>query len=122
MSELSVLEAPRKRRRFTAAFKARIAEACQQPGASVAGIALEYALNANLVHKWIRAARQQETVAEAPAFIPVPMASAAASVAAQAQEAERICLSIPSPKGTVSVEWPVTDAEGCRALLRGLLS
>lgn len=48
MSELSVWEAPRKRRRFTAEFKARIVEACQQPGASVAGIALEHALNANL--------------------------------------------------------------------------
>ena len=58
MSELSVWEAPRKRRRFTAEFKAMIVEACQQPGASVAGIALEHALNANLVHKWIREARR----------------------------------------------------------------
>jgi len=57
MSELSVLEAPRKRRRCTAEFKARIAEACQQPDASVASVALEHALNANLVHKWIREAR-----------------------------------------------------------------
>ena len=51
MSELSVLEAPRKRRRFSTAFKAKIVETCQQPGASVADIALEHALNANLVHK-----------------------------------------------------------------------
>ncbi|PMR77661.1 transposase [Billgrantia endophytica] len=45
MSELSVLEAPRKRRRYTAEFKTRIVEACQQPDASIAGIALEHALN-----------------------------------------------------------------------------
>ncbi|MBS4155495.1 transposase, partial [Cobetia sp. MC34] len=44
MMESSVLEVPRKRRRFTAAFKARIVEACQQPGASVAGVALEHSL------------------------------------------------------------------------------
>lgn len=50
MTESSVLEVPRKRRRFTAAFKARVVEACQQPGASVAGVALEHSLNANLVH------------------------------------------------------------------------
>ncbi|GHB15927.1 transposase [Modicisalibacter luteus] len=46
-----MLEAPRKRRRFTAEFKAKIVEACQQPGASVAGIALEHAINANLTYK-----------------------------------------------------------------------
>ena len=72
MSELSVWEAPRKRRRFTAEFKARIVEACQQPGASVAGIALEHALNANLVHKWIREARQSAPVSDTPAFVQAP--------------------------------------------------
>ncbi|MCE8011732.1 IS66-like element accessory protein TnpA [Billgrantia desiderata] len=122
MSELSVWEAPRKRRRFTAEFKARIVEACQQPGASVAGIALEHALNANLVHKWIREARRSAPVSDTPAFIPVPLTSTAAPVAPQRQEAESIRLSIPSPKGTVIVEWPVSDAQGCRALLRDLLS
>lgn len=61
MMELSVLEAPRKRRRFKAAFKAWIVEACQQPGASVAGVALEHSLtttwstigNVPLVIKWL---------------------------------------------------------------------
>lgn len=38
MSELSVLAASRRRRRFSTAFKARIVEACQQPGASVAQV------------------------------------------------------------------------------------
>ncbi|WP_097022273.1 transposase [Chromohalobacter canadensis] len=56
---------PRKRRRFTASLKAKIAEACQQPGTSVAGIALEHALNANLVHKWIYVARWKEPVSNA---------------------------------------------------------
>lgn len=122
MRELSVLEAPRKRRRFTAEFKARIVEACQQPGASVAGIALEHALNANLVHKWIRDARRSEPVSDTPAFVPVPVASTAMPAAAQHREAERIRLLLPSPKGTVTIEWPVSDAQGCRALLRDLLS
>lgn len=122
MSELSVWEAPRKRRRFTAEFKAMIVEACQQPGASVAGIALEHALNANLVHKWIREARRSAPVSDTPAFVPVPMASTATPAAGQHREAERIRLSLPSPKGTVIIEWPVSDAQGCRALLRDLLS
>ncbi|QOR37715.1 transposase [Billgrantia diversa] len=122
MSELSVWEAPRKRRRFTAEFKAMIVEACQQPGASVAGIALEHALNANLVHKWIREARRSAPVSDTPAFVPVPMASTATPAAGQHRETERIRLSLPSPKGTVTIEWPVSDAQSCRALLRDLLS
>ncbi|MGM0858844.1 MAG: IS66-like element accessory protein TnpA [Pseudomonadota bacterium] len=122
MSELSVLEAPRKRRRFTAEFKASVVEACQQPGASVAGIALEHALNANLVHKWIREARRLMPVSEPPAFVPVPMASTATPAWTSHREAEHIRLSLPSPKGTVTIEWPLSDAQGCRALLRDLLS
>ncbi|WP_162623094.1 IS66-like element accessory protein TnpA [Billgrantia lactosivorans] len=122
MSELSVLEAPRKRRRFTAEFKARIVEACQHPGASVAGIALEHALNANLVHKWIREARRSEPVSDTPAFVPVPMASTVTSATARHREAEHIRLLLPSAKGTVAIEWPVSNAQGCRALLRDWLS
>uniref|UniRef100_UPI0013157129 IS66-like element accessory protein TnpA n=1 Tax=Marinobacterium profundum TaxID=1714300 RepID=UPI0013157129 len=68
MTLLSVSEAPRKRRRYTPEFKARIIAACQEPNASVARIALDHGLNANLVHKWIRAARQQPA-ATSPAFV-----------------------------------------------------
>lgn len=100
MSELSVLEAPRKRRRFTAAFKARIAEACQQPGASVASIALEHALNANLVHKWIRAASQQKTVTETPALVPVPPATT--DLPASPSTAGEICIELLLARGTIT--------------------
>ncbi|WP_254902974.1 IS66-like element accessory protein TnpA [Halomonas sp. CSM-2] len=122
MSELSVFEAPRKRRRFTAGFKAGVVEACQQPDASVAGIALEHALNANLAHKWIREARHSMPVSEPPAFVPVPTASTATPASTSHREAEHIRFSLPSPKGTVTLEWPLSDAKGCRALLRDLLS
>lgn len=122
MTDLSVLATPRKRRRFTAAFKAKIVEACQQPGASVAGVALEHGLNANLVHKWIRDARQRKSGGDTPPFVPVPMASPLAPVATQHQEAECIRLTIPHSRGPVIVEWPVSAAESCRTMLRDLLS
>ncbi|QEA38534.1 transposase [Pistricoccus aurantiacus] len=80
------------RLRFTAKFKARIVNACQQPDASVAGIAMAHALNANLVHKWIREARRSAPVSDTPAFVPVPMASTATPAAGQHREAERIRL------------------------------
>ena len=43
------------KRRHSAALKRRILELIEQPGASVAGIALEHGVNANLVFKWRRA-------------------------------------------------------------------
>lgn len=35
-------------------LKRQIVAACQQPGASVAGIALAHGLNANLVRRWLK--------------------------------------------------------------------
>lgn len=43
------------RRRHSAAFKRKILELTEQPGASVAAVALEHGVNANLVFKWRRA-------------------------------------------------------------------
>jgi len=43
------------RRRHSAAFKRKILELIEHPGASVAGVALEHGVNANLVFKWRRA-------------------------------------------------------------------
>lgn len=37
-------------------------------------MAMEHALNTNLVHKWIRATRRQEPVSDTLTFIPVAMA------------------------------------------------
>ncbi|MFK4015830.1 IS66-like element accessory protein TnpA [Cobetia marina] len=122
MTELSVLEVPRKRRRFTAAFKAKIVEACQQPGTSVAGVALEHSLNANLVHNWIRTTRQQTAVPEIPAFVPVPMVRDLSPDTPQHQVADPIRLTIPHPNGPMVIEWPASEADTCRSLIRELLA
>ena len=43
------------KRRHSAAFKRKLLELIEQPGASVAGVALERGVNANLLFKWRRA-------------------------------------------------------------------
>ncbi len=43
------------KRRHSAAFKRKILELIEKPGASVAAIALEHGVNANLGFKWRRA-------------------------------------------------------------------
>ena len=41
------------RRTHSPEFKAQVLVACQQPGASIAAVALAHGLNSNVVHKWL---------------------------------------------------------------------
>ncbi|MCC2597787.1 transposase [Pusillimonas sp. MFBS29] len=123
----------RRRRTFDAAFKAELVAACQYPGVSVAAIALEHGLNANLLRRWVTeheryghhggdiaaaappAISQCRPAPRAPAlpapFVPVSMASTAPNDGA---------ISIDMTKGatTVRVTWPVSAAAQCAELLR----
>ena len=44
----------RRRRTHTESFKQSVINACQAPGASVAGVALTHGVNANQVRRWLR--------------------------------------------------------------------
>lgn len=71
--------AKRHRRRHSPAFKARVLAACAEPGASVAAVAQQYQLNANLIHKWRQAARDRgsDSFGTTEDFIPLPVAPSA---------------------------------------------
>ncbi|MDE2299926.1 MAG: transposase [Burkholderiales bacterium] len=45
---------PAPRRQHSAELEAKVLAACDEPGASISGVALAHGLNANLVHKWRR--------------------------------------------------------------------
>ncbi len=49
----------RRRRRHTSSFKAEAVGACQQPGVSIAAVALARGLNANLLRTWLRQAERR---------------------------------------------------------------
>jgi len=42
------------RRKHSKEFRAEVTQACREPGASVAAIALRSGLNANVVYRWLR--------------------------------------------------------------------
>lgn len=87
-----------RRRTHGAEFKAQVIAECQQPGASVAAVALAHGLNVNLLRKWLvgrgikRAGlpaprmveRKQPAAGRAPAaslqFVPVELTAAATPV------------------------------------------
>ena len=47
------------RRRYDPVSKQRLVEACRQPGASLAGLALRHGVNANLLRKWVQPGQQR---------------------------------------------------------------
>ncbi|MGF6806738.1 transposase [Paraburkholderia sp. Clong3] len=99
-----------RRRRFDPQAKDELVRACLRPGVSVARIALEHGLNANLLRKWISKYEQQQpggvatdqVVENSPAFVPVVAVSRAHAVACEPRE-----MSIPAQAAQGS--WLVAE-------------
>ena len=102
----------RHRRRHSPAFKTEVLAACDEPGASVAGVAQRYQVNANLVHKWRKAARERDPSADNEAgFLPLATPTPAAADV-------RITLII----GGVTIHWPISHIQQAVPWLKALQS
>jgi transposase len=108
---------PKKRRRHSSAFKAQIVAECDQPGASVAGVAIRHQLNPNLVQKWRLLARRHSQ--DDFLRLPTPPASSASPVLAHAGPAT-VRMEVPTPTGTVIVHWPIGALQQSVDWLRAL--
>ena len=108
------------RRPHSEAFRAQVLSECSQPGASVAAIALAHGLNANLVHKWRRKARQAQgggtrQMPERAEFVALALPPPAQqSIAVQPD----IHMELRRGAATIEVRWPVAAAAHCAAWLR----
>lgn len=112
----------RSRRVHSAAFKAQVVAESEAVGASVAQVALRHGVNANLVHRWRRAAqRGVPAVAQTPAFLPlvIPPAAPVTSprLPASRSTAGEIRIELRRGSATVSVSWPASAAAECGAWL-----
>jgi transposase len=104
-----------RRRRHDDELKRQVLAACAVPGASVAKVAMDHGLNANLVHKWRRTAR----FLPKPAASFVPVAVPAATVVDE--PAQYVELDLQRGPLSVRVRWPMTGAGSCAAWLREIL-
>ena len=114
-SETSRYAARRTHRTYTREFKAELVVACQEPGASIAAIAGAHAMNANVLHRWLKeharsgchgqsdrsnANRCSLTLqSQAAAFIPVQLP-------VSPSEEEPIKVEIRKGALTMSITWP----------------
>lgn len=119
----------RRRRLHSAEFKARVVAACRRPGVSIAAVALEHRLNANLLRRWVVAAERAGAV-HAPVSRTVALAGAVpadrAFVPVEVQSspgvtAQEIVIELRRGATAVKVSWPLAAAAACAAWLGELL-
>ena len=118
----------RRRRTHSAEFKAQVVAACRTPGVSIAAIALEYRLNANLLRRWVT---EDDRIREAGLIAagngsPAPSITSGAFVPVALPEpsvatAQEIVIELRRGATLVKVSWPVEAAPACSAWLRALL-
>lgn len=101
----------RRRRIHSTEFKSRLVDLCQQPGTSVAAVALVHGLNANLLRRWIK---------QYQAHAPMPVAVAAMKMVPVQiarddlpQPTADIQLDIQHGKTRVNIRWPTAEAASC---------
>ena len=110
----------RTRRTHSEEFKRSLIEACGEPGASVAGVALANGINANQLRRWMRergieppelSCMPLRVVASEPmgAFVPVQLSSCPDAP---------IRIELRKGAASVTVEWPAASAAACGAWLR----
>ncbi|KWS85719.1 transposase [Pseudomonas syringae] len=60
----------RQRKSYPNSFKSQVVQECQQPGVSVAAIAMSHGINANVVPRWLQLFSDGHDT-HLPAFIPL---------------------------------------------------
>jgi transposase len=118
----------RRRRLHSDEFKADAVAACQQPGMSMAAVAMRCGVNANLLRRWVRLAETSPAPALArmttptaspnstpPVFLPLQLPAPAAPTATT------INVELRRGTTTINVCWPSHAAAECAAWMRELL-
>jgi transposase len=113
----------RTRREYSAELKAQVVLACQQPGTSVASVAMAHGINANIVHRWLREPSRALAVAPPAVFVPINLAPATDSNDRSTTLAAASDIRVEVRRGTsvVTVNWPLDGAAACAQWLRDWL-
>ena len=117
-SEPRTVQSP-KRRFYSPELKLQVVGACAQPGASIAAVARQHGINANIVHRWLREHSQGTLIGRQPAFVPVTLS--APTEAAPALPSVDIRVEVKRANATIVVHWPLADGAACAQWLRECL-
>lgn len=117
---MTVIQPRRTRRTHAEAFKQSLIEACGEPGASVAGVALANGINANLLRRWMRERGIEPSELSCLPLRLAPSEPMGGFVPVQLTQSAHAPIRLELRKGaaTVTVEWPASSAAACSAWLR----
>ena len=120
----AVLPGRRRRRSYSAEFRAQVVQACQGPGVSIASVALANGMNANLLRRWVtdreRSSALQSVMTQRPVqtmagqFVPVALSG-------PGNEHEPIRIEIRKGSVSIAMSLPAALVKESGALLRELL-
>lgn len=99
---------PGSRRRYSDELQAQVLAECNAPGASVAKVAMSHGINANVVHRWRKLAREGLPLAvPAPTceFLPVSLPAIPAST-----HTSGIQIQLRRGPTAITITWPVSAA------------
>ena len=126
----------RTRRIFATEFKQHLVELCLQPDTSVAKVAMQHQVNANLLHKWIRQSRSMVPSLTPPSipqtdFLPVILhptpvrQEAPPPPVPEKKVVAHIRIPLHEEPGSVrgqmiEIDWPVESVTELLVLIQGL--
>ena len=111
-----------KRRQYSPELKSQVIARTQEPGASVAGVAMAHGINANIVHRWLRERASQAQPAQSGfVALSLPAKGMTAPLEHPAQLEQNIRIELRRGATVVNVAWPVAQAGECAAWMRELL-
>jgi transposase len=117
----------RRRRSYSADFRAEAVAACRKPGASTSAEALKRSMNANVLRRWIVEAERAEGAATPPrslsAPVSVPAKGSFIALPGPAGAADDTPITVEVHRGamTVSIQWPRSAVHECAMWLREVL-
>ena len=123
---MEIQKPSRCRRHHPEEFKRAVIEACGEPGASVAGIAMAHGINANQVRRWMR----ERGIDPPTRRLPMPLIETAPAMAPEFVQLPivpvepaslNIRIEIRRDNTAIKVDWPVQASGDCATWLRDWL-
>jgi transposase len=115
----------RRRRTYSAEFRAEAVAACRKPGASTSAEALKRSMNANVLRRWVVEAERAEGGVTSPRALPAPVSAKGSFVAlpGPAKPVDEAPITVEVHRGamTVSIQWPRSAVHECAMWLREVL-
>ncbi|MBL8278698.1 MAG: transposase [Pelomonas sp.] len=107
------------KRRYSEAQKAQVLAECDEPGASVAKVAMAHGINANIVHRWRQLSRGEGLAgpAKASGFVALSLPAPEVPTAVAAD----VRVELRRGPVVITVTWPISGAAELAAWTRELL-